>query len=73
MTTDQLDKAIAEHGEAVLAEPGVSGVYRSQNEAGEPCIKIIVVKRGPEIESLVEERFPGLPVVYSESGPIEPK
>jgi len=63
---------IQRHDDAILAIQGVSMIYEGITDAGEPCIKVGVVKSTPELLKVLPRELEGWPVVVVETGKIRP-
>ena len=61
------------HDKALMAIPGVVGVYVGLLEDGRTsCLKVMAVRKTPEIERKVPKLLEGYPVVVEETGLIRP-
>jgi hypothetical protein len=67
-----INKVMESHTEELMSIPGVVGVYIGELTDGRPCIKVMVVKIAPELESKLPSMLEGYPVVIVESGEIHP-
>jgi hypothetical protein len=63
---------IERHSAEWMAIPGVAGVYEGETRAHVPCIRIMVVRRTPELESKLPRSVAGHPVEIEETGEIRP-
>ena len=65
-------KVIEARSAALLAEPGVVGVYEGARDDGSPCIRIIVVRKTPDLEKSLPRDLEGWPVEIEVTGEIRP-
>jgi hypothetical protein len=70
ITEKSLETVLKEHTEELMSLEGVVGTFQSLC-GGEPCIKVLVKKRSPELEKKIPRFLEGYPVVVQESGEIE--
>jgi hypothetical protein len=62
-----IEAVLARNGPRLMALPGVVGVAVS-NCGGDPCIKVFVVKKTPELSARVPTTLSGFPVAIEETG-----
>ncbi len=68
-TIHTIEDTLERHSAALMSVPGV--VATGQGLCGdEPCIRVFVVERTPEIDRLIPETIEGYKVVVEESGEI---
>ncbi len=68
-----LVEVIQEHGEGLLATPGVQAVYESALPDGVPCLKIAADFGALDPAHPLPERLEGYPVVVVDTGPLAPR
>jgi hypothetical protein len=59
-----------EHEDQLMAIPGVTGVGVGECE-GEPCLKVLVTARTPELEQAIPSALDGFRVEIEETGDIQ--
>lgn len=69
-TQQRLETVIRENDLWLLNQPGVTAVSIVLNSDGQPCLEISTDGITPESRRRVEERLPGVPVVFTHTGPI---
>jgi len=69
MAGNPIDAVLKQHTDRLLSLPGVVGTAISECE-GNPCIKVLVVKKTPELAKWIPSALDGFPVVIEESGEI---
>lgn len=68
-----INAVLRDHDKALLAIPGVVGVYVAVLEDEKtPCLKIMLARKTPEIERAVPKSIEGYPVVLEVTGEIRP-
>ena len=72
MVMRDINDVMQSHTEELMSIPGVVGVYIGALGDGTPCIKVMVVKKTPELESKIPSVLEGYPLVIVESGEIHP-
>ena len=65
-----LTDVLAQHSPSLMALEGVVGTYEGLTEDGSPCVKVMVVRRTPELERKIPDELGGYPVVIEETGEI---
>ncbi|MBI4657490.1 MAG: hypothetical protein HY735_01365 [Verrucomicrobia bacterium] len=61
------------HDKALMAIPGVVGVYVGLQDDGKaPCLKVMVVRKTPAVVRQIPREFEGYRVVVEETGVIRP-
>ena len=69
MAEKTIDAVLKQHTDRLLSLPGVVGTAISECE-GKPCIKVLVVKKTPELSEKIPLELEGFPVVVEETGMI---
>ena len=64
-----IQAVLAEHTDSLLSLPGVVGTAIGECQ-GEPCIKVFVVKRTPELVSKIPATLERFRVAVEETGEI---
>ena len=64
-----IEKVLEEHTDALMAIPGVVGTAQGQC-AGQPCIKVFVAKKTPDLLKQIPPELDGYPVAVEETGEI---
>lgn len=73
MSKPDINEVLRAHDKELMAIPGVVGVYVGALEDGKsPCLKVMVVKKTPELERRIPKSLDGYPVVVEETGVIRP-
>jgi hypothetical protein len=69
-----INAVLKDHDKELLAIPGVTGVYvgRVDDRKKTLCLKVMVVRRTPEISRRIPRSIEGHRVVIEESGVIRP-
>ena len=67
-----IDDVIKVYADSMLAIPGVVGLYHGLDESGKSCLKVMVVKKTPELEKKIPKQIEGFPVEIDETGEIKP-
>ena len=70
MAAKSIKEVLKEHAKALISIPGVVGAGEGLCE-GEPCIKVFVIKKTPEIEKTLPSTLEGYPVRIEETGEIK--
>jgi len=63
---------IEAHAPSLMAIPGVVGVYEGARDDGTVVIRIMVVRRTPELDQKLPRRLDGYPVEIEATGVIRP-
>ncbi|MGH7767233.1 MAG: hypothetical protein ACREQP_07240 [Candidatus Binatia bacterium] len=71
MAGTTIEEVLKENAGRMMAVPGVVGTAISQCD-GKPCIRVLVVKKTPELMQKIPSVLEGYPVVVEETGPIRP-
>ncbi len=76
MNQDDIAGILDRHDEALMALPGVIGVYMGAVDPDEDplrlCIRVMVLKVTPELRKRIPDTLEGCPVIVEESDPIRP-
>ena len=64
-----IEEVLKEHTKELMSLPGVVGTGQSLCD-GQPCIKVFVVNKTPELEKQIPQALEGYPVVIEETGEI---
>lgn len=73
MPAKDINVVLGDHDRELLAVPGVTGVYVGVLDDGKtPCLKVMVVRKTPELERAIPKSLEGYPVVIEETGVIRP-
>lgn len=67
-----IEAVLHDHTPALMAFPGVVGTAQGALEDGRPCIKVLVVRKTPELTRRIPKELEGYPVVIDETGVIRP-
>jgi hypothetical protein len=67
MAQKPIEEVLKEHTNRLMSLPGVSGTAQSLCER-QPCIKVFVIKKTPELEQKIPSVLGGYPVVIQETG-----
>jgi ribosomal protein S19 len=70
MVTKTIAEVIKNHARELMAIPGVVGAGQGLCE-GNPCIKVFVIQKTPEIEKRIPNFLENYPVTIEETGPIK--
>jgi hypothetical protein len=73
MHRPDINDVLRAHDRDLLAIPSVVGVYVGVlDDEKTPCLKVMVVKKTPELEKQIPKSIEGYPVVIEETGVIRP-
>ena len=67
-----INAVLAAHDQALLAIPGVVGVYVGTLDNGKPCLKVMLADKNREAERKIPSVIEGYPVVTEITGEIRP-
>src|SRR5689334_18102403 len=68
-----INAVLADHDKHLLGVPGVVGVYVGLLEDGStPCLKVMLSRADPKLESAIPKEIEGYRVVTEVSGEIKP-
>ena len=70
--TRPIEAVLADHTPALMAIPGVVGVFQGQLDDGTSCIGVLVVEAKPETTAKIPAHLEGYPVKVEVSGEIRP-
>ncbi len=69
MSPMTIDEALKAHTDQLMSMPGVTGTAEGLCE-GQPCVKVFVVEKTPELERAIHGILKGVPLVVEETGRI---
>ncbi len=69
MPAKTIEEVLKEHTDELMSIPGVVGTAQGLCD-GKPCIKVLVIKKTPELEQKIPNVLEGHPVVVQETGEI---
>ncbi len=69
MAGKTIEAVLKQHTDRLMSLPGVVGTAIGVCE-GTPCIKVLVVKKTPELVNEIPQTLEGYPVVIEETGEI---
>lgn len=73
MTRRDINSVLRDHDKELMALPGVVGIYVGVLDDGKtPCLKVMVVKKTPDLERKIPKSIEGYPVLLDETGVIRP-
>jgi hypothetical protein len=73
MAAKDINLVLRDHDRELMAVPGVAGVYVGVLDDGKtPCLKVMAVRKTPELEHAIPKSLEGYPVVIEETGVIRP-
>jgi hypothetical protein len=73
MPQRDINEVLEQHDEPLMAISGVVGVFVGLLEDDQTlCLKVMVVKKTPELERAIPRHLDGHPVVIEETGVIRP-
>lgn len=68
-----INAVLSDHDDRLLAIPGVVGVYVGLMDDGQtPCLKVMLAREDPALESSIPQTLEGYPVVTEVTGVIRP-
>ncbi|MEQ8785005.1 MAG: hypothetical protein RIC55_01845 [Pirellulaceae bacterium] len=72
MTVSRTDisNAIDHHGDWILQQPGVAGCDNSNDEQGNPCLRVFTDGISDATKNDIKQRVQPIPVRFEETGPI---
>ena len=71
MTGKPIEQVLRKHNGHLMSIPGVVGTAIGQCE-GAPCIKVLVVKKTPELQKRIPSKLENWKVEIEETGVIRP-
>ena len=69
MSVKTIKEVLKEHTEELMSIPGVVGIGLSLC-IGKPCIKVLVIKKTPELAQKIPDILEGYQVIIEETGEI---
>jgi hypothetical protein len=73
MPARDINEVLRDHDRELMSLPGVVGVYVGvMDDDKTPCLKVMAVKRTPELERAIPKSLEGYPVLIEETGAIKP-
>lgn len=72
MERRSIEDVLRDHTAELMAVPGVVGVYQGARDDGTPCLRVMVIRRTPEIDAAIPEQIEGYPVEIEAGGEIRP-
>lgn len=69
MSSMTIEEALKTHTPELMSLPGVIGTGQGLCE-GQPCVKVLVVEKTPELERAIHAILKGVPVTVQETGRI---
>ena len=70
MSSQTIQQVLKKHTNALMSIPGVVGMAQGLCD-NQPCIKILVIQRTPEIAEKIPETLEGYPVEIESTGEIK--
>ncbi len=70
MTTKNATEVLEEHAQELMSIPGVVGIAQGLCN-GNPCIKVYISEKTPEVSEKVPPFLEGYPVMVEETGKIQ--
>jgi hypothetical protein len=70
MASKTIQQVLKEHTNELMSIPGVVGTAQGLCD-GQPCIKVLVIKKTSEIEEKIPETLEGYPVEIESTGEIK--
>ena len=70
MAAKPIKEVLIDHAKTLMSIPGVVGAGEGLCE-GEPCIKVFVIRKTPELEQKIPAILGGYRVVVEETGEIK--
>ena len=72
VTAKTIEEAQQHLTDSVMSLPGVTGTMIGECK-GEPCIKVLVVRRTEDLVEKIPDEFEGYPVELEETGELRPR
>ncbi len=69
MAAKTIEQVLKEHTEELMALPGVVGTAQGLCN-DQPCIKVFVIEKTPELDQKIPDTLEGYPVMIEETGEI---
>jgi hypothetical protein len=70
MAAETIKEVLKSHTKELMAVPGVVGTGQGICE-GNPCIKVFVIEKTPDLDQKIPKTLNGYPVVIQETGQIK--
>ncbi len=70
MQKKTIEQALAHHTDSLMSFPGVVGTGQGLCD-GQPCIKVFIVKKTPDLLTQIPARIEGYTVAVEETGEIK--
>lgn len=68
-----INLVLRDYDQELMAIPGVTGIFVGLLPDGKtPCLKVLVLKKTPELARKIPKSLEGYPVVLEQTGPIRP-
>jgi hypothetical protein len=67
-----IESVLADHTAALMAQPGVVGVYQGARDDGTPVIRVLVLEKTPALERDLPKQLEGHPVEIEITDEIRP-
>ena len=64
-----IDEVLREHTGSLMSIPGVVGTAQGQR-AGKPCIRVLVIRKNPQLKKKIPSAIEGYAVAVQETGRI---
>ena len=64
-----IDEVLREHTGSLMSIPGVVGTAQGQR-AGKPCIRVLVIRKTPQLTKKIPSAIEGYAVAVQETGKI---
>ena len=69
MAAKTIEEVLKEHTKELMALPGVVGTAQGLCD-DQPCIKVFVIEKTPELDQKIPDMLEGYPVMIEETGEI---
>lgn len=69
MAAKTIEEVLKKHTEELMSIPGVVGTAQGLCD-GNPCIKVYVIKKTPELDKEIPDILEGYPIMIEETGEI---
>jgi len=69
MEKSSIDEVLREHTDSLMSIPGVVGTAQGKR-AGKPCIRVLVVRKTPQLTKKIPSAIEGYAVTVQETGRI---
>ena len=70
MAEETIKEVLKKHTKELMSMPGVVGTGQGLCE-GNPCIKVFVIEKTPDLDQKIPKTLDGYPVVIEETGEIK--